>query len=96
MILTEHAKERGRERARLSPASIQKFATRAVESGIGLENAKGEMLYFLKSKGENYGIGADIRVYNHSVYVMKDEVVITVLDLPKPLWVYWERRKGKK
>lgn len=92
IIITEHALKRGKERGRHGGNSIVRFARKALNEGIGFSEATGKLLHFIKSKYQSYYKANNIRVYGHEVYIFKNNVLLTVLELPQPLWECWDRR----
>lgn len=92
IIITPHALKRGKERGRHGGNSIVRFARKALNEGIGFSEATGKLLYFIKSKYQSYYKANNIRVYGHEVYIFKNNVLLTVLELPQPLWECWDRR----
>ena len=84
-IVTNHAKERTKERLGLRKKVADKVANKALENGIKHSMAKGnlrkyfEKLYLTERKANN------IRIYNRKVYLFKGTVLITVINLPNNL-----------
>lgn len=92
IIITKHAFGRAKRRLQLRGNSLVRFARKALNEGIGFSEATGKLLHFIKSKYQSYYKANNIRVYGHEVYIFKNNVLLTVLELPQPLWECWDRR----
>ena len=94
IILPNHSISRGRKRCNKKGKSIVRFAKKSLAYGLNFDNAEGRLLEFIKSKYQCYYDANAIQVYGHDVYVFKRKfntyILKTVLDLPKPLWEYWD------
>lgn len=93
IIISEHAFGRAKRRLHLKGNSLVRFARKAFNEGIGFHEATGKLLCFIKSKYQCYYKANNIKVYGHEVYVFKNNVLLTVLELPQPLWECWDKRK---
>lgn len=96
IIVTNHASKRIRQRLGISKKSTEKTAEKALLFGLTHSEAKGKLSrhldgIFLLNYNPN-----NMRVYNHSVYLFRDIVLITVLPLPKNLWAYADKLQQRK
>lgn len=80
--LTQHAMERARERQGLSPAALQRQATRAMTEGMRLEDCRGHLRRWLISGQIRHRKGAETRIFGEWVFVIQGAVLITVIALP--------------
>ena len=80
--LTQHACERGRERFRLKPASVQRMAALALEKGIRTDDTAGELHRYLFGKRAAHP-GTSLRIYGEIVFVFGvRDVLVTFWPLP--------------
>lgn len=92
IIITEHAFGRAKRRLQLRGNSLVRFARKALKEGIGFREATGKLSKYIKREYKYFHIANNIRIYGHVVYFFKNNVLLTVLELPKPLWECWDRR----
>ncbi len=96
VVVSKHAKKRIRERLGVNKKGTGKVAEKALQFGITHSEAKGKLhryldsIYFMKDKP------ICMRVYNHSVYLFKSTTLITVLPLPRSLWVRADKLQKQK
>ncbi len=90
IIITDHALKRAKRRGNKGGLSIVQFARKALYLGLGFENSKGALLEFIKNKYQSEYRANNIRVYGHEVYIFRNNVLLTMLDLPKYLWSDWD------
>lgn len=85
--LTNHAKDRLKERAGISKSN-DRILELALTRGISHSETKGKLnkyltkLYFYNETANN------IKVYQEKVFIFDDKVLITVLNLPNELKKY--------
>jgi hypothetical protein len=85
LIVTCHAKERVKERLGISKKLTSKIADKALKHGVKHFNAKGKLKKYMDSLYLNNKKANNITIYNREVYIFKDLILITVLNLPKDL-----------
>lgn len=82
MDISEHAKERIKERCGFNKNATERMANKAFEEGITHSQTKGRLnkwvtsLYF-KNKSAN-----NIRLYGDKAYIFCDSVLVTVIQIP--------------
>lgn len=85
MTITEHAKQRMKERCGFNKKAAERMAKKAFEQGITHAQTKGKLnkwitsLYFKNVKANN------IRVYGGFCYVLCGETLVTVIPVPANL-----------
>lgn len=84
-IVTNHAKQRTKDRLGLSKKIADKVATKALEKGITHGLAKGSLKNYLDKLYLAHRTANNLRVYNRKVYLFDDTVLITVINLPNNL-----------
>jgi len=81
--VTRHAEQRERKRCGVPKKATKRLAQIAFENGLKHSETTGNLhkyltsLYFKNKKANN------LRVYGDKVYVFSDEVLVTVLNLPR-------------
>lgn len=78
IIVTEHAKERCRERLGLKPEATQRMADKIYKLGLTQDQAYGELQNFLKKYDESL----DLRVYGEFLFLYDEERLVTAYKLP--------------
>ena len=82
MEVSNHAKERMKERCGFNKKSCDRMASKAFKEGISHKQTKGRLnkwvtsLYF-KNKSAN-----NIRLYGDKAYIFCDSVLVTVIQIP--------------
>lgn len=82
-IITRHAKKRLKERNGFNKKSMQRMADRAYEKGIPLSETKGQLhkwvtsVYFRNTEVNN------LRIYGDKLYLFRDNILITILQVPQ-------------
>lgn len=84
-IVTNHAKQRTKDRLGVSKKIADKVANKALEHGITHAMAKGNLKSYLDKLYLTHRNANNLRVYNRKVYVFKSTVLITVINLPNNL-----------
>jgi len=87
--------KRAKQRAHLGGKSIVRFARKALESGLGFKNANGNMLGYIKKTYAKHGNANNIKVYGHEVYVFRNKILLTIIDLPDSLKSEWRDYKNE-
>lgn len=82
MTITEHAKQRMKERCGFSKKTAERMAKKAFYGGITHAQTKGKLnkwitsLYFKNVKANN------IRLYGEVAYIFAGETLVTVIPVP--------------
>lgn len=96
VVMTKHAERRIRQRLGINKKATEKAAEKALQFGVNHSEAKGKLskhldgIFLLNYRPTN------MRVYNHAVYLFRNTVLITVLPLPKHLWVAADKLQRQK
>lgn len=80
--VTWHGKNRLKERVGIPKRASQKQTQRAFEKGITHKETVGSLRNYLDGVFLREGTANNIRVWNGSVYIFKDETLLTVYALP--------------
>lgn len=81
-ILTNHGSERLCKRGGLKKKSLERVANKALEKGIRHSEATGSLKKYLDKLYLTHRVANNMRVYAGKVYLFKENVLVTVLDLP--------------
>lgn len=92
IIVTKHAQARGKKRLNLGSKNLVNLAKHAFVDGLDyfktITNKDDRNISKIKN-----GVSANnIKIYGHGIFIMNDNVLLTVLALPKNLWGYWDNR----
>lgn len=79
MLVTQHARQRMRER-RGTKGDADRVAERALVDGISYKDVTGRLHRYLTAL--HMQAGHEIRIYGNQVYVFDHTVLVTVLPLP--------------
>ena len=84
-IVTTHAERRTRKRLGLPKKSAGTNAERALRCGVLLEETKSSLRRFLEGAQKQHpeNDANNVIIYNRSVYIFCDDVLITVFSLPR-------------
>lgn len=99
ITLTDHAIQRGRERLGLTEPALQRQADRASEDGWIWTRTTGSLRRYLESGMIQHHKGNGTRIYGQHIYVIHDDALITILDLPheyRQAVAKWRSRQPKK
>ena len=80
--VTWHGKNRLKERVGIPKRASQKQTQRAFEKGISIDETVGSLRNYLDGVYLREGTANNLRVWNGSVYIFKDETLLTVYALP--------------
>lgn len=84
-ILTKHSISRLEQRCGVSKKNAPKVAKRAFRTGITHAETHGNLHRFLDTLYLSQKKGTNMRIYGNAVYVFKEDVLITVINIPKNL-----------
>lgn len=89
VIITDHAKQRAKERAGLPAKSVERIARKALINGIEDSRLKGEISGWVINKLSNYADNRKFYLYGDKAWIFalegSDHVLITLLQLPADL-----------
>lgn len=80
--LTDHARERGKERLGLSGDALQTTCQRAFDRGITQQETRGSLRRWIDGQGMRHQRGNNLRIHGRHVFVFQDAVLVTILHLP--------------
>lgn len=85
--VTDHARDRIKERLGIRKTGAEKIAQRAWDEGLEVEQTAGKLRRYLKGKefDMHRGHGGTIRLFNLHVWVFRGGVLVTVLHLPQAM-----------
>lgn len=97
VYVTDHAKDRTRQRVGLPKRVIEKNAERAFEEGIKHSETSGSLKRFIDGLYLSKGKANNIRIYCGNVYLFVDRDLVTVISLParyrKTVDDIWRKRR---
>lgn len=83
--LTKHSIARLEQRCGVSKKNAPKVAKRAFRTGITHAETHGNLHRFLDSLYLSQKKGTNMRIYGNAVFVFKEDVLITVINIPENL-----------
>lgn len=83
--LTKHSIARLEQRCGVSKKNASKVARRAFRTGITHAETHGNLHRFLDSLYLSQKKGTNMRIYGNAVFVFKEDVLITVINIPENL-----------
>ena len=84
-VVSNHAEKRIRERVGLKKKCVDKNAEKALEKGLKHSDVRGRLKKYMDKiylSGRNVN---NARIYHHFVYLFHDNLLITVVPLPREL-----------
>lgn len=82
---TNHARDRMKERCGFNKSSIDRMAKIAYNKGLRHKDCGGRLNKYITNIYFEYETANQIRIYGDKVYLFKDELLITVFNLPNNL-----------
>jgi hypothetical protein len=82
MNVTNHARDRIKERSGLPKKAIDRNAEKALEKGLRHAECSGRLKRYFDYLYLKHNKGSNIRIYNNHVYIFTNKYLITVLPLP--------------
>lgn len=83
--LTKHSIARLEQRCGVSKKNAPKVARRAFRTGITHAETHGNLHRFLDSLYLSQKKGTNMRIYGNAVFVFREDVLITVINIPENL-----------
>lgn len=83
--LTKHSIARLEQRCGVSKKNAPKVAKRAFRTGITHAETHGNLHRFLDSLYLSQKKGTNMRIYGNAVFVFREDVLITVINIPENL-----------
>ena len=84
-LITNHAEERAKERLGWNRAALNRMADKALNEGIAHSQTRGRLNRYLTKLYLNHRKGNNNRVYGEHVFIFHNEVLITVVLLPREI-----------
>lgn len=84
-VVTKHAETRIKERLGVSKKISEKIADKALKNGISHRDCTGSLKKYVNKLYLSHRKGTNIKVYNRKVFIFREDLLITVLELPKKL-----------
>lgn len=84
-IVTNHARERAKQRLGVSKKTTDKIAEKALSFGVTHAQSTGNLKHYLSKLYLKYKTANNIRVYNRKIYIFNDVNLITIMNLPNSL-----------
>lgn len=85
MVVTNHAKQRAKERCGINKKSTERIANKALENGIKHYECNGCLKKWVDKQYLSYGKANNIRLYGNNAYLFHNEILITILQIPNNL-----------
>ena len=82
-MITKHSKKRAKERLGINNKSLERMAPIVLEKGIGHSEVPNKLKKYFDKLYLSHGNGNNIKIYGNHIYIFANEVLITVLHLPK-------------
>lgn len=83
VVVTNHAKERTKQRAGLPKRAVEKNAERAFDEGLKHSELGGSLRRFVDSLYFQHRTANNIRIYCGNVYLFCGQRLVTVISLPQ-------------
>jgi hypothetical protein len=80
--VTDHAYVRGKQRTGLKKASLERLLERVLEEGIQHSDTTGKLRKYMDWLYLSHEKGTSTRIYGGHVYILRGDVLITVISLP--------------
>lgn len=86
--ITEHAKERAKERLNINANSLSRLAAKALEQGLKHSDAIGHLKKWCDGVYFRYGNANNMRIRGEHMFIFGSNSLITVYQVPKNLRKY--------
>lgn len=86
--ITNHAYDRANERLSLDKSSFARLASKAFNEGFTHSDAKSQLKKYLDKIWFQHKTSNNVRLYGENIFFFKNNVLITVYQLPFPLRKY--------
>lgn len=94
--ITQHAYDRAKERFRWKSKSLEKMAQKAYEVGIQHSDTAGKLNKYIYKVYSQYRTANRIRIYGNVIYLFRNQMLITLYQIPSELSRYATQCKTKK
>ncbi|AEO93398.1 gp136 [Bacillus phage G] len=81
-IVTDHGSRRIKDRLGLSKKIADKVSQKALENGVSHSETKGSFKKYIDALYLKHKKANNIKIYHRKIYLFRNEVLITVLNLP--------------
>lgn len=96
MFITRHATKRSKERVGLNKNASERIAEKALKEGIKHSEVSGSLSRFLDGIYLGTKKPNNMRIYNQKIYLFRDDILLTILNLPKKYHNTVEKIKKQK
>ena len=83
--VSRHAEKRMRERCGLNRKAVERMAQKAFDKGIKRSQTKGNLNKWVTGLWSRNKSADNIRLYGDKVYIFCDNVLVTVMQIPRDL-----------
>jgi hypothetical protein len=80
--ITNHAESRGKDRMGLNKKAIKRIAEKSLTKGLKHSDFKGSFKRYLDGIYLRHGTANNMRIFNNEVFIFKEDILITILDIP--------------
>lgn len=85
MTVTNHAKQRAKERCGINKKSVERIANKALENGIRHCECNGCLKKWVDKQYLSYMKANNIRLYGDKAYLFRENLLITIIQIPNDL-----------
>lgn len=83
--ITDHARERARERLGWNSSALDRMAEKALNEGVAHVHTRGRLNRYLGKLFTEHRTANNTRLYGEHVFIFHNEVLITVFPLPREM-----------
>lgn len=94
--VTEHAFDRAKERLKWKSSVLQKESEKAYEYGITHSDTKGSLNKYITKLWFDYKQANNIRILGENIFIFRDNILITVYQMPFNMRKHVKRCNSKK
>lgn len=94
--VTKHSAKRIRQRLGLNKKSVEKQAQKALDYGVSHKEATGKLCQYMNGVFLTNYRPTNMRVYNRTLYLFREDKLITVLPLPNRYWAQADKLQQRK
>jgi hypothetical protein len=96
VAVTNHAKDRTKERLGLSKKCAEKNAQKAFEYGVKHSEVTGSLRRYLDSVYLRHRNSNNTRIYNRKLYLYNENILVTIMNLPNKYSELADKLQRKK
>ena len=95
-VITKHSRKRAKERIGINDKSLERMTPIVLENGIGHSELPGKLKKYVDGLFLSHGNGNNIKIYGNHTYIFMNDVLITILHLPKRYSKTIQKIKSRK